>query len=675
MNLRIRPVEPQGDDALLQVIALADRNKATLGPMPRGAFGEFAAQRTLFAAVTDEGTVSGYALFALALGRIRLIHLCVAENFRRVGIAALLIEEISRANPGARGIRLRCRADYAAQTLWPKLGFAAVNEVRGRGKDGTLLVVWWRTHNLPDLFTQDYDEALTVAIDHNVFIDLAVSPEREGAAESHGLEADWLQGQIRLVVTPETYNEILRLKSRTERDRQRAALTAFPLLESSPGAHARAAEKLRLRLGEVETDEVSDFNHVVCAAAGGATIFVTRDSRWIARVAKPAADVLDVRVLRPSDIVAHLDELQHAENYRPVSLHGTGFTVVDSAAGSEAALDGLIALPSGEKRTRYRALLREVAGDPELLRQQVRDPAGQVVVAWAAKPDVRAAQVIVPFLRASSASLAPTVLRLVLFQLKSLALAHRATRVVVTDAHRSGAVAAALTEDGFLPGPVAWTAWVLDVSDTRAALSRLPADDARRDELARASLVSSPAAVSAFERALWPVKLLDTDLPSYLVPIRPHWARELFSLQDPLWERAPLLGISREHVYYRSRRQNPTAPARILWYASGSGRNRIGAVVATSHLVEVVTDTPARLHRRFQHLGVYRRTHVEATAAGGFAAALRFVDTEVLLRPVTYERLRALAGSRRMGSLQSPTMISSGLFGSVYREGSGRDER
>jgi hypothetical protein len=94
-----------------------------------------------------------------------------------------------------------------------------------------------------------------------------------------------------------------------------------------------------------------------------------------------------------------------------------------------------------------------------------------------------------------------------------------------------------------------------------------------------------------------------------------------------LWDRSPVLGVSREHVYFRSPRGNPTCPARILWYASGTGRDRIGAVVACSQLNEIVTDDPRRLHSRFQHLGVYRLRDIEARASGGTASALRFVDT------------------------------------------------
>lgn len=174
------------------------------------------------------------------------------------------------------------------------------------------------------------------------------------------------------------------------------------------------------------------------------------------------------------------------------------------------------------------------------------------------------------------------------------------------------------------------------------------------------------------EQRLWPAKLLDGALANYIVSIQPRWANELFSLQDTLLERPSLLGLSREHVYYRSPGGTPTAPARLLWYASGTGRGGIGAVVATSQLVEVVTDTPSRLYRRFAHLGVYRAEDVAGRAKRGRASALRFVDTERFPEPVTLERLRSLGVISRTALLLSPVRIGAAEYGVVYEKGTGR---
>ncbi len=94
--------------------------------------------------------------------------------------------------------------------------------------------------------------------------------------------------------------------------------------------------------------------------------------------------------------------------------------------------------------------------------------------------------------------------------------------------------------------------------------------------------------------------------------------------------------------------------------------------MATSQLVEVVTDTPARLYRRFAHLGVYRLEDIASRAKRDRASALRFVDTERFPQPVTLERLRSLAVISQTAPLLSPLRIDAKAYGIVYEKGTGR---
>jgi predicted transcriptional regulator len=137
--------------------------------------------------------------------------------------------------------------------------------------------------------------------------------------------------------------------------------------------------------------------------------------------------------------------------------------------------------------------------------------------------------------------------------------------------------------------------------------------------------------------------------------------------------RSDVLGISREHVYYRSSgRRGESVPARLLWYVSeGNSPSEGQMVVGSSRLDEVLIDTPDTLFSKFEHLGVYGRAEVqEAADASGRAMALRFSDTEIFPRPVTLRRLTSLA--KELGlplSLISLSKISNELFQAVYQEG------
>ncbi|WP_446047092.1 hypothetical protein [Streptomyces olivaceus] len=140
--------------------------------------------------------------------------------------------------------------------------------------------------------------------------------------------------------------------------------------------------------------------------------------------------------------------------------------------------------------------------------------------------------------------------------------------------------------------------------------------------------------------------------------------------------RSDALGISREHVYYRSsQRRGGSVPARLLWYVSdGNSTGEGQMVVGSSRLDEVLIDTPDTLFSKFEHLGVYGRAEVEQAAdASGHAMAVRFSDTEIFPKPVTLRRLTSLARDRGLpwspGSLISLSKVSSELVQAVYQEG------
>jgi hypothetical protein len=139
-----------------------------------------------------------------------------------------------------------------------------------------------------------------------------------------------------------------------------------------------------------------------------------------------------------------------------------------------------------------------------------------------------------------------------------------------------------------------------------------------------------------FERVWWPAKILDADLATFIVPIRGVFADDLLGHVPTLVARPADLGLSREHVYYRSGQSRPNGPGRILWYSSARDKE----IVACSLLVESVTGTPEVLHRAFANLGVWNLHQVRAAMdKRGRVNALRFADTEIFTRPVPLRRV------------------------------------
>lgn len=660
-----------------EVIALADMNRGTLGFLPHAAFRQAASSNTLVAAIHD-GHLAGYALYSLPRQVVRLTHLCVSDGFRGQGVARLLVEEISHRHADRYGIVLRCRKDYAANDLWPRLGFELQHEIPGRSKQRLPLGVWWRDHGHPDLFsTAESLGLLRVALDVNVFLDLELH-DRDGAFESRPLADDWLVDQIQLVVTPELSRELARVTSEPERSRQSRAAQRYPRLIADPRAVEVTAQRIidhvaRRQHLDLSTDpgDISDVRHVAEAYLAGATVLATRDERLLKWSAQ-AIDVCGVRVMRPADVVLHVDELARAQAYRPIELQHTEYRLVPVRSGSEAELVTFLHESDGERKSQYLARVRKLLAEaPRWDRVMLRNPQGDPIAFYVG--GIQDNHLDVPVFRVKNHRLEETVTRQILFLIREKARLEKCSVIRITDPSLSRSSELAIREAGFIKHGESWAGFVIRACADAATVDALAAEAAQTVGLRIPALRSQLSAVIAaqLERSWWPAKITDSDLPTFLILIKPTWSAELFGVPETLTPRPDRLGISREHVYYRSPRpQVEQAPGRLLWYVTGSRPDGMAAIIACSSLDEVVCDKPAALYQAFHHLGVWQREQINRAAHNGRALALRFADTEIFPRYVPLRRLRKLAAENRQPlSLRSPQKISAELFAAVYQEG------
>jgi GNAT superfamily N-acetyltransferase len=432
-------------------IELGNQARATLGHMPFAAYRDAAANGTLLLA-HDGDEVVGYALFGLTRNRVRLTHLCVSPECRGHGLARRLVEWISEQHGGYPGILVKCRASYQLGDMWIKLGFTQLSERPGRGKAGHVLVSWWRDHHHPNLFTRDDDRVLVRAtIDLNVLRDLT-EDGRVDAVEAQALVDDQVADRLELVRTAALDAEINQMDGRlrahcTTRVQQLASPRADPdptRLHQIREELADAARAIDAGYPGSDQDRF-DLDHVAEAVAAGVHVFVTRDEH-LTRVLGPAAQERGVRVLRPADVVIHLDELARAEAYRPAALLGTTFRQQLIGVGGDDAVAGLVNQAAGE---RVRALvknLRELAlaGCDRL---GIYGPDNHLVAAVAIRHD--RGVLTVPLLRVANTGLADTLARQMFFQLRQRAREHAATIIRITDGYLSAAARLAALNDGF----------------------------------------------------------------------------------------------------------------------------------------------------------------------------------------------------------------------------------
>jgi ribosomal protein S18 acetylase RimI-like enzyme len=670
--VEIRTLQPDESDLLDQVIDLGDRNKKTLGFTTRVTFSEYAGRGRIFVAVRG-CELLGYVLFDLPGHRVRLGHLCVAESSRDLGIARRLVDHLSEQYRDRLGISLRCRRDWDAARLWPKLGFEAQSNAPGRSMAGHLLTAWWRDHGHPDLFTAAAAERprTLVAMDSNVFRDLHEPGRGAQAAESKALLADWLSDEIELVVTPTLRTE---LNTHTDAGKREALMNAVTRYRTVRGDLTIVDELEDALLGKLPQEDLTrdpslriDARLIAEAYAGGAIAFVSRDQSAVEKLGAVVEQRAELWVSTPTDLIVHLDEMQEAANYSPSKLLDTGYTTAAAGSTSEAELHRLINHGAGETAVEFRALVRRAASEVGHAgsRQIVRDPDGEICAGMFQRWTSDGLEV--SLLRVAHPVLQRTMAVQLAYLIRQAARTRRLREVLVTDPYPSDVVAAVLEESGFtrnaeggfaatvIEGCLPWT----DVIDV-VAPETAEANRAVRNE------PPAGAIAAEMERVYWPLKIRDAALPCFLVPVRPEPAAMLFGTEESLFGRNPDLGLSRQHVYYRSPKSaGLVAPARILWYVSGYEKR----VIAASRLEQLHLGHPKTLYRKFRRLGVLELHVVEKTARNGRASAIVFADTEFFSSPVPLARLRKMDPTGGLEPIPSPRRINAAQFFAVYEEG------
>ena len=163
---------------LNEVIRLADENSSTLGFLPKEAFLKHAADQRIFVAIDEFDNVLGYLLYGINQREslVYITHLCVDRIHRGKGTAKALFQRlVETTKHNFWAIRVRCRREYAATKVWPKLGFHVRGEMPGRSKQGSILTVWWFDFGHPTLFSyaieQQTESKLPIVIDASIFYD------------------------------------------------------------------------------------------------------------------------------------------------------------------------------------------------------------------------------------------------------------------------------------------------------------------------------------------------------------------------------------------------------------------------------------------------------------------------------------------------------------------------
>ena len=681
------------------IIKLWRKNKAILGYFQEGAFVDYARRNQILVAVTSKSICIGYLLYRVSQQKIIIVHLCVDSEQRGHDIARMLIDELKQTTKDYKGIGLHCRKDYEASTLWPKLNFVARAGKPGRGTDNAYLTYWWFDHGHPDLFTASKDELLQskikAVIDANIFYDLQ-NESSPDYAESASLMADWIQDDVILCLTDEIFNEINRSEDIVEIERNRRFTERFQRLQCQEGKLKGIKEQLRPFFSEELTvSDESDLKQLAYTIAAEAQFFVTRDQRLI-DIADDVYDKYGTTIIRPSDLVVRLDELEREDEYRPKRLSGTLLQICLVNFNSQDKLvEPFQCFSLRESKKDFIRKIRTFLAYPDKNEVRVIKDASEQPIALIVFTREGQHELHIPIFRILNNSLSSTVARFLITE--SVQVSAKEGRIFTrfTDEYLPAEIKAGLLENYFHELNGSWLKINLTItniaSKIQQQLVQLAEKFPDKEVYLQKIAASIPRDLSSadvnylwsIEKALWPVKMLDLDIPAYIIPIKPKWAMHFFDVEiasQTLFGANPELSMKAENVYYKSINPSLLSPARILWYVSDDKHHQGSMHVrACSQLDEVTVGVPKQLFQRFRRLGVYQWKDVLEKANGDHGKeimAFRFSNTESFKRPLAWDNLQNLLieGTGKGNQIQNAVCIPSECFFKIYNYGNFPEE-
>ena len=646
------------------VEALRAMNNKTLGFMAMSVIEGYLRKGGGVGIRGDDG-LRGYALYAVHRHHVRLIHLCVADQYRGSSYAKRLADAVVDAAKQAMvgTVKLTCRRDYArASAFWRRYGFVPLEETPAKA-DGARLMIWYlgiEGAAQQDIFSSvTSDDKVKAVIDAQIFFQLYAS-ESDKASIAKGLQADFVTGALELYIAKEVFNEIDRARS-DQRARSRDIARAYPhQLTHDAGKMQAVVKRLESILPSDRPSEESDIRQLAMTATSDVYIFLTRDEGILNKAAQIKC-VASVDVMHPDELIVRLDQFTDSDAYKPVAVSGSSLQwrrVGDDEVARFRSGNDL--LGPHERKGLFKDQLDKALSHPKIWRTETLWSEDRLLALRSLRCDGR--RLVVCLCRASRGRAQGMLTEYVAASLIQEAVSRGCCAVAVEPHGTTPEAREQFTRLGFM--------------DAGGKLVRMcPATIMLEEGLRGATgSVFDSVSLEELERQCSPVALQDGDTECLLVPIKPGYARALFNTRraaGDLFGADEKVLLRWENVYFRKKSHHHMIqpPARILWYESnGQG------IVAISHLDDVESGQPKDVFRHNRSLGALGWREIREMCDGSRVQdvmALRFSHTHLLRSPVSFASLKSVYRRHKLRSpvVQSPSKVPPAAFLDIFRLG------
>lgn len=675
---------------LPSVKQLGTKSSATLGFMPDGGFNDHAEKKCIIVA-HDNDVFAGYLMFRVTSkqSKISIVHLCVKDDFRGKNVSTLLLDALRDKFNGTtfRGISLNCRRDFEyASKVWERYGFIVKNDKRSRSIEEKYLDNWWYDFNATDLFSMANQASvkLKVLLDANIIIKLRdANVVYEPSQDPRPLLADWLIGEIDYYYAPEIHNEIIRDKNKVRVKQTRSFLTHF--IEAKHNIEERkliASQLESILIGNSDNDR-SDRNQLATAISAETSYFITFDKEILEKRAK-IEELFDIQVLTPQELIVEFDQLVNKNDYSPTRLAGVVFNTISKVSTDELdkQIDFFLNKAQSENKQRFKNIVYRGIEDIEKRKiKSIKKNEHTIAFFGYEYGDV----LRISFMRLAETKEKNTLFMHLISDFINKAIKRHVCKIEFHEYFLSESQEVILNQMGFDKESNVWTKNILSEMRHSTSLNELPHLHPSISNLHLLPKKEKESFLTQLERKLFPLKITDLELPCYIIPIKAHWASQLFDLQsasttlfgapeDKIW--------NYENVYYRSTAPiTEKAPARILWYVSDDENfQRSKAIVATSYLDEVITGKPKELFRQNKRYGIYEWWNIYELCKKDInndIRALRFSGTELFYRIIPLSEVQGIFSKygKRPNTFPSPVLVGNNIFNHIYLLGANRGNR
>ena len=645
------------------VKTLVRKNSATLGFMPEGGFEDHARNKCIIIAY-DGKILAGYLMFRIVsrFSRISIVHLCVSEEYRGKGISTALLYALkSKYEKVYRGISLSCRTDFDyASSVWRNFGFVPREKVRSRSYEVNYLNRWWYDFNQPDLFSVALTSKVKALLDMNIIVKLReaenanyVSPQED----PRGLLADWLIDEAELCIAPEAFNEIDRDENLQRAAKTRALLSSFSQLQVDVEEQKKVVKDLEQIISGKSYNDISDRKQIASCIVSQTPYFITYDEGLINK-----RDIIEkqysLQIYNPQEFIMQVDQLLHGEEYLPNQLIGVTSDYVSKPSPQELSncVNRFWMQKEGEDKPVFNSLISELINKSEG-KLYVLKRHGDAIAFYGITEKEDSTDI--EFLRICDKDICNALFFQIISEILKRNLKSEKTQIVFREKFLTEKQKDILNKFGFVLQNNLYVKYVYNIIVAKEDVS-----DIIQQSYPSVTVEQSDRLLLAVERKLFPLKIKGLNIPTYIVPIMPYWAGQLFDLTiagEDLFGANPEKLWSFENVYYRHTKPiTEKYPARILWYASGKDirYSHAKSIVASSYLIEVMTGKPKDLFHVNRRYGIYEWKDIYKLCNGDInmdIRALKFCHTEVFDYPVKFEKSKKFFFL--MGERETPLLL------------------